>query len=535
LPTERADVLVIGSGPSGAAVTKRLTDLGARVVCLEQGDWVNPADYPSTRPDYETSMHRGRFHLSPNVRRRPEDYPVVELGKHPPSVQMFNAVGGSTIHYSAHFPRFHPSDFRVKTLDGVAEDWPLDYQELESYYEMNDREMGVAGLSGDPANPPRPPRPTPPLPLGLMGEALGRGFDKLGWHWWVAENGIISRPYDGRPACDLHGKCSYGCPIGAKSSPEVTYWPKALKKGATLRTWARVCQVTVNEQGLARGAVYYDRPGALHEVTARVVVVCCNGVGTPRLLLNSRSKLFPAGLANSTGLVGKNFMMHAWRQVVGVADGRVDSHVGPRGVAVACQQFYETDLQRGFVRGYSFQAAPTLGPLSYAWAGYASRALPWGPDHHRVFRKRFPHLLTIWVQGEDLPVETNRVELDPEVKDSHGIPAPRVTYTHCENTLRMMEHGAAMARQVLEAAGAEEILDGGLRQPAWHLLGTARMGSDPKRSVVNAWHQSHDVKNLFIVDGSSFATSAAVNPTSTIGALALRCADGIWARRREWK
>ena len=265
-----------------------------------------------------------------------------------------------------------------------------------------------------------------------------------------------------------------------------------------------------------------------------MVVVCCNGVGTPRLLLNSRSRLFPSGLANSSGLVGKNFMMHAWREVVGVSDQRVDSYLGPRGVAVACQQFYETDLKRGFVRGYTFQASPTFGPLSYAWAGYAGRAIPWGPDHHRVFRKRFPHLLAIWVQGEDLPVETNCVQLDPEVKDSHGIPAPRVTDARSENTFRMMEHGAAMARQVLEAAGAVEILDGGLRQPAWHLLGTARMGNDPKRSVVNAWHQSHDVKNLFIVDGSSFATSASVNPTSTIGALALRCADGIWARRREW-
>ena len=220
MPNERVDVLVIGSGPAGAAVTKRLTDLGARVVCLEQGDWVNPADYPSTRPDYETAMHRGRFHVSPNVRKRPEDYPVVELGRHPPSVQMFNAVGGSAIHYTAHFPRFHPSDFRAKTLDGVAEDWPIDYHELEPYYDMNDREMGVAGLSGDPANPPRSPRPTPPLPLGILGETLGRGFDKLGWHWWVAENAIISRPYDGRPACDLHGKCTYGCPIGAKSTPE---------------------------------------------------------------------------------------------------------------------------------------------------------------------------------------------------------------------------------------------------------------------------------------------------------------------------
>ena len=162
--------------------------------------WVKPQEYPSTRPDWETALRRGPFHFNPNVRRRPEDYPVVSTGGHPPTVLMFNAVGGSTIHYTAHFPRFHPSDFRVKSLDGVADDWPIRYEDLEPYYDMNDREMGVAGLAGDPANPPRSPRPTPPLPLGVLGETIGRGFDKLGWYWWVSDNAIISREYQGRPA-----------------------------------------------------------------------------------------------------------------------------------------------------------------------------------------------------------------------------------------------------------------------------------------------------------------------------------------------
>lgn len=166
---ERADVLVIGSGPAGAAVTKRLTDLGASVVCLEQGDWVKPSDYPSTRPDWETAMRRGPFHVNPNIRKRPEDYPVVTPGGHLNAVLMFNGVGG-TIHWDNHFPRFHPSDFRVRSLDGVGEDWPISYEELESYYDQNDLEMGVAGLEGDPAYPQRTPRPTPPLPMGMVGE-----------------------------------------------------------------------------------------------------------------------------------------------------------------------------------------------------------------------------------------------------------------------------------------------------------------------------------------------------------------------------
>ncbi len=262
---ERADVLVIGSGAAGAALTKRLTDHGAKVVCLEQGGWMKPNDYPSTRPDWEIQLRRGAFHFSPNVRRRPEDYPVVSKGTHPPDVLMFNAVGG---------------------------------------YDENDREMGVSGLAGDPANPQRPQRPTPPLPLGVLGETIARGFDKLGWHWWVSDNAIISREYQGRPACDLHGKCMFGCPIGAKASTDVTYWPKALRKGAVLKTWARVREITLDRSGHASGAVYYDREGKLQEQSARVVVVCANGIGTPRLLLNSKSNLFPNGLANSSGLVG---------------------------------------------------------------------------------------------------------------------------------------------------------------------------------------------------------------------------------------
>jgi choline dehydrogenase-like flavoprotein len=394
--------------------------------------------------------------------------------------------------------------------------------------------MGVAGLAGDPANPPRAVRPTPPLPIGVLGDTLARGFNKLGWHWWVADNGIVSRDYDGRPACELHGKCMLGCPIGAKSSTDVTYWPKALKQGAVLTTWARVREIIVDCQGRARSVLYYDRAGKLHEQAARVVVVCCNGVGTPRLLLKSKSRYFPNGIANSSGVVGKYFMFHPWRYVDGVFEERLDGHIGPFGAPLACHEFYETDLKRGFVRGYTFEIARTYGPLSHAWAGLSSPAIPWGADHHRAFRKRFPHIIPIGIIGEDLPEDRNRVELDPELKDSSGMPAARVTYTHSQNNLKMLDHGAARAREVLEAAGALEVVDSGTTQTAYHLLGTARMGSDPRNSVVNAWNQAHDVPNLFVVDGSSFTTGAAVNPTSTIGALALRCADGIWERRREW-
>src|SRR5579884_1127320 len=299
---EEVDVLVIGSGAAGAIVTKRLTDLGAKVMCLEQGGWIKPGDYPSGRPDWEIQLRRGAFHFSPNIRRRWEDYPIVETGANPPQVLMFNAVGGSTHHWAGHFPRFHPSDFRVHSLDGVADDWPIDYEELTPYYEQNDLDWGVSGLNGDPANPPRSPRPTPVLPIGVLGATIGNGFNRLGWHWWPSDNAIISRDYNHRPACGLHGKCMFGCPIGSKASTDVSYWPKALRKGAILKTRARVREITLDARGRVDGALYYDPQGRLFKQAARVVVLCANGIGTPRLLLNSKSRLFPNGLANSSGL-----------------------------------------------------------------------------------------------------------------------------------------------------------------------------------------------------------------------------------------
>jgi choline dehydrogenase-like flavoprotein len=227
-------------------------------------------------------------------------------------------------------------------------------------------------------------------------------------------------------------------------------------------------------------------------------------------------------------------MLHAFRVMEGVFEDRMDGHEGPFGIPALSQQFYETELKRGFVRGYTLLALRSFGPLDRASGGFSGQAVPWGTDHHRVMRRRFPHTVSVSIMGEDLPEEKNRVGLDPETKDSSGIPAPRVVYAYGENSSKILEHGGMMAWHVLEASGAVEILDSGQIHPAFHLMGTVRMGTDPNNSVVNAWHRAHSVTNLFIVDGSSFVTSAAVNPTSTIGALALRCADGIWGQRRKW-
>jgi choline dehydrogenase-like flavoprotein len=282
---------------------------------------------------------------------------------------------------------------------------------------------------------------------------------------------------------------------------------------------------------MASGVVYYDPSGVERFQPAEVVILAANGIGTPRLLLNSASSRFPNGLANSSGLVGRNLMVHPWPQVYGYVDEEVDGDRGPMTVMWS-KEFYETDRSRGFVRGYTLQFARGTGPANEAVTSMAAGRLPWGKDHHAVYRALLYRALRVGVACEDLPEEHNRVTLDPVLKDSHGIPAPRIDYTVSDNTRRMMEHGIARGKEILEAAGAKRIYPprpGVLNSPG-HLLGTARMGTDPGRSVVNAWGRSHDVKNLFIVDGSIWVTSGGVNPTSTIQALALYIADTIKKR-----
>jgi choline dehydrogenase-like flavoprotein len=519
------DVLIIGAGASGAALAWSLSDTRMKIVCLEQGGWMDPGEYPTTALDWETRGF-GDFGLSPNGRGRPADYPIND-SESPIKISNFNAVGGSTILYAAHFPRLHPSDFRTKTLDGVADDWPLDYATLEPYYAQNDLMMGTAGLAGDPAYPPKEV-PLPPVPLGKLGHTLARGFNRLGWHWWPSDSAIATQEHNGRAPCINLGPCIMGCAQGAKASTDVTYWPAAVRQGIEVRTGCRVQEITVRHDGMAGGVLYYDTEGNLQEQQAEVVVVACNGVGTPRLLLNSKSKLFPDGLANSSGLVGKNLMFHPYAMVIGVFDEPLEGYKGPTGCCMMSQEFYETDPSRGFVRGYSFEILRGRGPVATALTGMSTGQVPWGEGHHDGYAELFDRTAGMVIIHEDLPETCNSVTLDPELTDANGIPAPKITYRLSENSQKMLEHSVARGREVLEASGAKTTSATAPLEPAgWHLMGTARMGRDPSTSVVNEWGRSHDVKNLFIIDGSIFVTAGAVNPTNTIQALSLYIADNI--------
>ena len=524
---EPVDVLIIGAGASGAAVAWSLAETRMRILCLEQGDWVKPGEYPSNGRDWE-ERQLGDFHVNPNRRGLASDYPINEDNT-PIRIANFNGVGGGTILYAGHFPRLHPSDFRVRSLDGVADDWPIDYATLEPYFALNDRMMGISGLAGDPAYPPKD-AVMPPVPLGRTGERIGRAMNQLGWHWWPSDTAMATQEYEGRAPCINLGHCIAGCAQGAKASTDITYWPAAIRQRVELRTRCRVREITVNEAGMATGAIYYDADGHEQFQPAEIVIMACNGIGTPRILLNSTSARFPNGLANSSGLVGKNLMFHPYAMVRGFFDEPLDGYRGPP-IGTWSHEFYETDRSRGFVRGYSWQINRGQGPVMTALGGMASGRIPWGAGHHQAFRSLFDRSMAIIGICEDLPEAHNTVTLDPVLKDAHGIPAPKIDYTLSENSRRMLEHAVSTATTALRTAGARDVVSTApLLYAGWHLMGTARMGTDPQQSVVNEWGRSHDVKNLFIVDGSVFVTSGGVNPTSTIQAIALYIADTIKQR-----
>jgi choline dehydrogenase-like flavoprotein len=530
-----ADALIIGAGPTGAVAAKRLAEAGMHVVVLEQGDWPDYSQARADHADFELTAGRN-WSGNPNRRQAAADYPINDVDSDISAV-LYNAVGGSTVLYAAHWQRNMPSDFRVRTLDGVADDWPLAYEELQPYYEQVEVDFGVAGLAGDPAFPPGKGPPLPPPPLAAMGRRVAKAHNELGWHWWPGPNAIATRPYKALSACTQRATCMWGCVEGAKGSVDRTHWPHNVALGVRLITGARVSRLEVNQSGLVTGATYIDRDGNEHRQRADVIILAASGIGTPRLLLLSANGQFPDGLANSSGLVGKRLMMHPFGTVVGLFDEDLGSTHGVWGQHLHCLEFYETDATRGFVRGAKWGLQPTGGPVSM------TRAYPWGEENaiwgasfHEGIRKRLGRSAMWGIIAEDLPDETNRVILDPDLKDGDGIPAPKVVYRMSENSHRLLDFHLARAKESLEAAGAyETVIAPLIRETGWHLLGTCKMGTNPACSVVDAWGRSHDIPNLFIFDGSIWPTSSGMNPTATIAAMSLRCTDRLVRQRSQQK
>jgi choline dehydrogenase-like flavoprotein len=526
---DRADVLIVGAGAGGSVAARYLAEAGYKVVCLEQGPWTSPAEFPGDKLEFEL-VADAQWSPNPNTRRQPADYPV-EVSESPITPVMYNAVGGSTVHFCAQWVRMRPQDYKLRTVDGLADDWPISYEEMRPFYERIDQDMVISGMTGDPAYPAGPSPAQPPLPIGPFGRKAAMGMNELGWHWWPAGHAIRSQAVGNLAGCERTGTCMWGCPKGAKSSTDTVMWPSALQHGAKCITGARVREITVNDQGLATGAVYIDRQGREQFQAADVVILGCNGVGTARLLLNSASSRFPDGLANSSGLVGKRLMLHPYMSVLGVYEDELETWLGPWGTQLLSLQFADHDESRGFARGAQWDVMPLGGPL-FALSRYDDRPFDtrWGSSVHELLERTLGHAFDWGVGIEDMPLEHNMVTLDPTLTDSDGIPAPKIHFQIDDDMRANLRFQLDRAHEAHQAAGAIDTIEADWSRWGWHLLGTARMGDDPATSVVDRWGAAHDIPNLYVMDGAVFVTSGPMAPTATISANALRCTDRLIER-----
>ena len=519
--SDSADVAVVGGGAGGLAFAWAVAQQGLSVVVLERGDSIDQRLSPSLDPDWELAFQTS-FNANPNVRAGPSDHPVDD-SETPIKPAFYTALGGSTIRWGAHFPRFRPSDFRMRSLDGIGRDWPLTYRELEPWYDLNDRMMHVSGLAGDPGNPPRAVRTYRPLPLCPATERLAAGFEKLRWHWWPSDAAIRNLEQDTPGGCNNCGPCGLGCPRLARASADLAYADAARAKGVEIRTGTTVNRIRFSQNGTRVEALgYVDRGGRTGRVNCAEAVIAANGLGSARLLLAEAPDAHP--------LLGRGLMLHPTSIVTGLFRENLGSYRGPFACALVSQEFYETDTARGFQRGFQMQALRGQGPLTTALGGYGS-SLPWGATHSAAFEEAFGRSVSLTVTCDDLPEEENRIELDPLRRDRWNMPIPKMIYRVGRNTRAMQKFGVERASEVLATAGAHRVVVTELSRAAgFHIMGTARMGHSARESVVDSYNRVHGIENLTVADSSVFATAGAVNPTSTLQALALRAAHAMRVR-----
>lgn len=534
------DFVIVGAGAAGGVMAKELSSAGFQVVLLEQGPYFRERDFehdelkfkdvfdpPFIGQEVLTNDHS----LQPNTFRKTEGEKAVLTA----FAQYGKCVGGGTVQFTGNYWRFHEVDFFERSRWGAVAgaelaDWPITYSELEQYYTKAEWELGISGQAGaNPFDPPRSkPYPLPPMPIKSSGVLLERGARKLGWHPYPAPLAILSKPYSGRSACAHCGFCeSFGCEWGAKSSTLASVIPVAERTGCCeIRPNSYVLKISTDKRGRVDGVLYFDKRKEEHFQRARAVVLCANGAETPRLLLMSTSSLHPQGLANSSGLVGKFFMLDTGSFALGVFEQPLNDFKSVR-VTRVVQDFYDSDPKRGFYGGGGIDARFEFYPIGFALNGLPPNVPRWGAGFKKALRENFNRTMTIFTHTTCLPVESNTISLDPEVKDAWGLPALRVTYKNHPDNIKTLHFFSERSLELLDAAGA-------LKKWAWpiedstsagHLMGTCRMGNDPKSSVVDKYHRAHDVPNLFVVDGGSFVTSGRNQPTCTIQALAYRAAD----------
>ena len=524
-------------------MAKELSTAGFSVMVLEQGPYMREKDF--THDELRFSIQPGMVNdakLQPTTFRKTE----ADKTKVRKAVEYGRLVGGGSVHFTGNYWRFHESDFNERGRFGAISgtgfaDWPIAYADLEPYYEKAEYEIGVSGLAG--ANPFEAPRakpyPLPPMPVKSSGVIFEKAAKKLGLHPFPAPVAILSQPYRGRGACVHCGFCEqFGCEVRAKSSSLASVIPVAERTGhCEIRPESYVRRIQVDKGGRVTGAVYFDRNRREVFQRAKAVVVCANGAETPRLLLMSKSNAFPNGLANSSGMVGKYLMFDQGPYAQGLFEHPLNEFKSIQ-VTRLIHDFYESDPKRGFYGGGGIDARFDFYPAGFALYGMPDDAPKWGSEYKKMLGRYFTRTMSLLGHSTCLAVERNSITLDPEVKDAWGLPAMRVTFQSHPDDIATMQFLQARQLEILNAAGAirtwtpalmavEDIL------PSRHLMGTCRMGNDAKQSVVDRYNRAHDVPNLFLIDGSSFVTSARQQPTCTIQALAFRAAERIIEQARK--
>ncbi len=539
---EAVDFAIIGSGAAGGIIAKELSTAGFDVVVFEQGPYRKAEDFG--HDEYATLINSELLGGGVRASGQTFRHDASEEATSPqvPPVRYAQTVGGSSVHFSANFWRFREVDFRERSLLGPISgtnfaDWPIDYAELEPYYTRVDWEIGVSGAPGPHDSFRSKPFPMPPLPTKSSGVLLEKGARKLGLHAQHEPHAILSRPFNGRNACHHCGYCMFfGCEAGAKSSSLAAMIPLAEASGhCEIRDRSAVFRIETGPDGRVSEVLYYDAEGREQAQKAKAVIVSANGAETSRLLLMSASESHPDGLANSSGFVGRNLMFNAHGAVDGVFEHPLNDYKSVQ-VSRVIHDFYETDEKRGFYGGGGIDARPlwSATPIFHALQGMPPDVPKWGAAWKEAFAHNFTRQMSIVAATTSLAMDRNNITLDPKNTDQWGRPAIRLTYRDHDDDLATVRFLVDRCAELMDAAGAEKFwahpigpTDGGE-----HLLGTARMGDDPATSVVDRYHRSHDVKNLFICDGSSFVTSGRGQPTMTIMALAFRAAEHIAAAAR---
>ena len=527
-------VCIIGSGVGGGVMAEQLASAGIDVVVLERGKNRGPSEFLGQTE--LGAMLRPEFFVPDYLEtKRGADGEETQAGRFSLLAQ---TVGGSAVHWGAWSWRFLPEEMKRASLWGQVNgahlaDWPISYEELAPYYTKAEQILGLSGsATGNPYGAPiEKAYPNPPHVYRPASKLIEKGAKARGLTPFPIPLAINSRVNQGRAKCMNGGLCAgFGCPIHAKASPLSIQLPRAIATGkCQVIADARVTEIVLDSANRARGVRYLDQKGEEREIKAKQIVLAAGSIGSAQILLSSKSWRYPSGLANSSDQVGRNLMCHIFAQTNFEMDQPSLSVVGPPG-NIAVDDFHASDPDRGFLGGAVIGEAMEAMPLGSALkvGGYlGSHHRAWGKPL-RKYLEKFPYIGGMVSIGEDLPQQTNRIDLDPQVTDKYGIPVPRITHARHPNDMKLVKFFERQQEHIADAGGARKVWSTDFSQmgtSSGHIMGTCRMGGDPETSVINRWCKTHDVDNLWVVDGSFFPTSGGYNPTLTIFANAYRVAD----------